>query len=95
MKSSEIVSSLCYHYNISQTYGKVQLIYRGKRETEIHPTKLSDEKCANRFCTTLLDSILYKSSYMKNKIDFVDYIKTSICNNGSSVAILRIQFSEC
>ena len=40
---------LCYHYVISQTHAKMQLIYRCKRENEMDLTKISDWKCANGF----------------------------------------------
>ena len=37
-----LISSLCYHYGISKTYAKMQMIYRCKRENQSYLTKLSD-----------------------------------------------------
>ena len=36
------LSSLCYHYGISQACAKIELIYRCKLENEIYLTKLSN-----------------------------------------------------
>ena len=36
------ISSLCYHYGISQTYAKMHLVYCCKHENEVDLTKLSD-----------------------------------------------------
>ena len=48
-RTIKLKPSLCYHYGISQTYAKMQLIHRYKGENKIYRTKVSDEKCTNRF----------------------------------------------
>ena len=42
-------SSLCYLYGISQSYAKMQVMFRCTRKNEIYLAKLPHSKLTNRF----------------------------------------------
>ena len=70
-----VLSSLCYHYGISQTYVKMQLIYSCKRENGIYLTKLSDKNALMVFLGVIINKEIKLFLLITSKLAKMTYAK--------------------